>query len=95
MSGRRISRVQIARLLELDEGFLVELEQHEIVRPDPEGLYDPVAVERIRVCWTMHHSLGVNMPGLEVALNLLERWQGERRQLRRLLTQLRDELGED
>ena len=53
---------------------------------------DAVAIERIRVSWTMHESLGVNMAGLEVALNLLDRWQDERRQTRRLLSELRERL---
>lgn len=95
MTRRRISRVQIARLLDLDERFLLELEEHEIIRPDAEGLYDPVMVERVRICWTMHHSLGVNLPGLDVALNLLDQWQDERRRLRALLTRLRDELSDE
>ncbi|HJL16117.1 MAG TPA: chaperone modulator CbpM [Sandaracinaceae bacterium LLY-WYZ-13_1] len=92
MTSGRISRVQIAKLLELEEGFVVELEQHELIAPDREGFYDPGVMERVRVCWTMHHALGVNMPGLEVALNLLERLQGERRRTHELLARLRDEL---
>lgn len=91
MSSGRISRVQIARILDLDEGFVVELERHEIIAPDPQGFYDRTTLERVRVCWTMHHSLGVNMPGLEVALHLLDRWQGERARLYRLLRDLDEE----
>jgi len=94
MSTRRITRVQICELLDVDEGFVVELERREILAPDPEGFYDRIAVEKVRVGWSMYHSLGVNMEGLEVALGLLERWQGERRRVRELLTQLRDELDE-
>jgi hypothetical protein len=90
--NRRVTRVELARLLELDEGFLVELESHEIVSPDPEGRYDCSAIDRIRVSWTMYHSLGVNLEGVEVALHLLEGWHGERRKLSQLLQQLRDEL---
>ncbi len=92
MSVRRVTRIEVARLLEVEEGFLVELERHDIVVPDPSGRYDRAAIDRARLCWTMHHTLGVNMPGLEVALDLLERWHGERRRVRELLAQLRDEL---
>lgn len=90
MSRRSLSRIQVAQLLELDEHFVVLLEEHEIVRCDREGRYDATGLERVRVCWTMHHSLGVNLAGLEVALDLLDRWQGERRRVHRLLRELRD-----
>ncbi len=94
MNGRRrITRVQVARLLEVDEGFLVELEEHEII-DTPEG-YDRAAIERARVCWTMHHVLGVNLPGLEVALHLLESWEDERRRVLELLRALRDDLSRE
>jgi hypothetical protein len=79
-------------LLELDEGFLVELERHEIIAPDREGRYGRLSIERVRLCGTMHDSLGVNLAGLEVALHLLESWQAERRRMRELLLELRDEL---
>lgn len=88
----RIGRGEVAELLEVSESFLLELERHELVVPDRQGHYDRVAVERVRICWSMHHSLGVNLEGVEVALNLLERWHDERRRTRELLARLRDEL---
>ncbi len=94
MSVRRIERIEVARLLEVEEGFLVELEQHEIVTVDPAAGYDWVAIDRARLSWTMYHTLGVNLAGLEVALDLLERWHGERRRVEELLARLRDELDE-
>ena len=86
---RRFTRIQIAELLELDEGFLLELERHEIVRPGPEQRYDARAVERVRVCWSMHEDLGVNLAGLEVALHLLDQLEAERRRVRELLERYR------
>lgn len=88
---RSYTRIQIAELLELDEGFLLELERHEIVIPGPEQRYDARAIERVRVCWTMHDALGVNLAGLEVALHLLDRLERERREVRRLLERYRDD----
>lgn len=89
---RRIDRRELVRLLDVEEDFVIELERHEILRQDPRGGYDRACLERVRVCWSMHHSLGVNMEGLEVALDLLERWQAERREMHRLLRELRDRL---
>ncbi len=89
--SRRATRVEVARILQIEEGFLVELERHELVAPDLEGLYDRVALDRARICWTMHHSLGVNLEGVEVVLDLLERWQDERRRVRALIERMREE----
>lgn len=86
----RFTRVQLAELLELDEAFLVELERHEIVVPGPGERYDALAIERVRVCWTMHDALGVNLAGLEVALHLLDRLEHERRQVREILERYRE-----
>jgi MerR-like DNA binding protein len=89
---RSLTRAELARLLERDEAFLVELERHEIVAPDREGRYDRISIERARLCCTMHDSLGLNLEGIEVALHLLEAWQADRRRVRELLLKLRDEL---
>ena len=94
MSVRRIDRVQLARLLDVEEGFIVELEQREIVVRDADGRFDIRAVERVRVCWTMQRTFDVNMPGIEVVLDLLERWQSERRRVRELLAELKHERDE-
>ncbi len=89
--SRRIERRALARLFEVEERFVAELEERAIIEAGHDGRYDVVAVERVRVCCSMHHDLGVNMPGLEVALDLLERWQDERRRLTALVEELRRE----
>ncbi|MCC6873269.1 MAG: hypothetical protein IT378_03085 [Sandaracinaceae bacterium] len=86
------TRIEIATLLEVDEGFVRELAEHEIVRADDEGFYDEGACERVRISWSMHHALGVNLAGIEVALHLLDRLHAERRRTRELVQRLRDEL---
>lgn len=87
----KLGRREVATLLDVDEGFLVELERQQILVPDPEGRYDRLAIERARLSWSMHHTLGVNLEGVEVALHLLERWSDERRRVRELLARLLDE----
>lgn len=61
--------------LGIDMDFVAVLEQESIVtRSD-----DPVArLERIRVSWTLHDELGVNLAGVEVVLHLLDRLGEER-----------------
>jgi hypothetical protein len=95
MIERRISRERLVEILDVDEGFVLELEEHAIVSADPRGTYGGVEIERVRVCWTMHHQLGVNMAGLDVALQLLDGWRRDRESTRALLEKLRAELDAD
>lgn len=73
---------RIARLLSIPEPFVVELCQEGIVvirdgDPDFEHV-----VERVRICWTLHDELGVNLAGVEVALHLLSVIRRDRHLLR-------------
>lgn len=63
------------------------LEREEIVRAS-EGGFEAPMVERIRVCHTLHHELGVNPAGIEVALRLLETIREERAQFGEVLAWL-------
>ena len=80
---------QILSLLDLDAGFLRTLEQEGIVVRDASGRYQAATVERIRLCQTLHDDLGVNVAGIEVALNLLNIIDAERRQFADVLKQMR------
>ncbi len=80
-----IRREQVRILLELEDDFLVELEREEIVVCEPDGGFSPAMLERIRVCWNLHHELGVNLAGLEVAVRLLDTIRAERGQFREVL----------
>lgn len=61
----------VAELLAVPEGFVIELCQAGIVVIDSNELDFEYVVERVRVSWTLHHELGVNFAGVEVALHLL------------------------
>jgi len=66
---------EMVESLGIDAEFVAVLEQESIVTRGG----DPVALaERIRVCWTLHDELGVNLPGVEVVLHLLDRLGVER-----------------
>jgi hypothetical protein len=88
--GKFVTRGELLAALAVDEEFLIALEREEIVRVETQGLYSSATVERIRICQTLHHDLGVNLAGLEVALNLLDRIRSERRQFQGVLAWLRE-----
>ncbi len=90
---RRIRRREVQALLDVTEGYLLELEREAIVTCDTEGCYAEPQVERIRLCRTLQDELGVNIAGVEVVLNLLDRMEAERRQFREVLDWLRKSLG--
>jgi DNA-binding transcriptional MerR regulator len=87
------SRADVQALLQIAEDFLVELERERIVSADAQGGFSAAQLERIRICRTLHHELDVNLPGIEVALRLMDRIAAERRLFQELIDQLRAELG--
>lgn len=83
MSGHR-SRDELVERLGVTVEFIRLLEEEELVVVAGDG-YPPDIIERIRVCWGLHADLGVNVAGLEIILDLLERLENERRMLRSIL----------
>ena len=94
MMGRRLTRTEVVRLLQVDEGFIVELEQESIVSRDADDLYAEPQVERMRVSRTLSRDLGVNLAGVEVALQLMDRIHAERRQFVETLAWLKKRMEE-
>jgi hypothetical protein len=94
MPSQRYTRVEVRNLLDVSEEFLFMLEREDIVRADPEGYYEHVSVERVRICWNLHHDMGVNLAGQEVVLHLLERLEQERAQFQEVLRWLQKSLGQ-
>jgi hypothetical protein len=88
----RLTRSDVRRLLDVEEGFLLELEQESIIICDAEGCYPRQSLERIRLCYTLYEDLGLNMPVLEVALHLIDRLHAELDQFRQVLTWLKEQL---
>ncbi len=74
---------RLAALLGVPVAFVAELCDAGIVEPaDVAGeVVAEAVVERVRVSWTLHDELGVNLAGVEVALNLLEIIARDRRLL--------------
>ena len=72
---------RIARLLAVPEPFVVELCEHGIVVVGGDVDFEHV-VERVRISWNLYDELGVNLAGIEVALNLLTVIHRDRRDLK-------------
>ena len=89
---RRMTRREVQTLLDVTEGYLLELEREALIRCDDEGCYAESQLERVRLCRTLQDELGINMAGVEVVLHLLERMDAERRQFREVLDWLRKSL---
>lgn len=89
MDDSTLTRQDVQAALGVDEDFLIELEVETIIVCETGGCYSRETVERIRICRSLHHDLGVNLAGLDVALNLLDRIHAERRQFHEVLRWLR------
>jgi DNA-binding transcriptional MerR regulator len=77
-----ISRIALCRLAQVTEGQLRIWEEEELIVPariielegHREPLYTRKALQRIRLIRTLSEDLEVNLPGIEVILNLLDRF---------------------
>jgi DNA-binding transcriptional MerR regulator len=75
-----VSRSAFCFLTGISERQLVIWEREEFIRPatidekDDEPLYDREALRRARVIRTLQEELEVNLPGIDVILNLLEQF---------------------
>lgn len=85
------TRKQLIELLEIDDGFLVALEQEEIVEHDaPSGAdFSEQMLERARVAHTLVRDLDVNLPGVAVIVRLREEVSSLRRRLEQVLGERR------
>lgn len=88
----RITRRELQLSLNVEEGFLLELERESIVFCDESGCYTEGSVEVVRLCRTLHDELGVNLAGVEVVLHLLERIRAERGQFQDVIAQIKNRM---
>jgi DNA-binding transcriptional MerR regulator len=79
-----LSRPALRRLADVTEAQLRVWEAAELIAPariveldgNREPLYSRKALERIRLIRTLAEELEINLPGIEVILNLLDRMAG-------------------
>ncbi len=86
------TRKQVVELLEIDEGFLISLEQEEIVATDaPEaesGEFSELMLERARVAQNLVRDLDVNLPGVAVIVRMREQMAELRGHVKQLAQEL-------
>jgi len=95
---RFYTRIQLVELLEIDTGFLEDLEREEIVQPDAapaaEGEFSERMLERARVAYNLVYELDVNLAGAAIIVRMREDMSGLQHQIEELLNQLRGRSGE-
>ncbi|MGD9819303.1 MAG: chaperone modulator CbpM [Desulfomonilaceae bacterium] len=97
MTDQYYQRRQVIEIFEFEEDFLDELESEELIecsQIDPSGdkLYDLDQVERLRIICNLTRELEVNLPGVEVILQMRENMISMRRQFDQILAVLIQEL---
>lgn len=89
---KSFTRTQILEILSLEDGFLLQLEQEEIVyvdASDPAAPYSEHMLERARVADNLVHELDVNLAGVAVIVQMRENLADVQHQLEAALTELR------
>lgn len=92
------TRVEIVKLLGIDEAFLAALEREEIVRCDVETGSDgfsELMLERVRVAHNLVHELEVNLAGVSIILRMREQMSALHRELEELAAALRQRMAAD
>jgi MerR family transcriptional regulator, heat shock protein HspR len=90
-------RKQIIEIFQCDEEFIHTLEEEQLIRsvepaPGSERVFPPDQVERIRVITNLVRDLEVNIPGVEVILEMRENMIRMQRQFDSILEALVREL---
>jgi MerR family transcriptional regulator, heat shock protein HspR len=94
---------EVIEIYELEEEFLLDLEEEEILCPvclkdSPAKLFSRKDMENLRVAKILFEEMGVNLPGIEVILHMRDSMYRMRRQFddiledlaRRVMDRMRD-----
>lgn len=81
----RVTLIELCRVGGFHAEWVIELVEHGVLEPEGAGTtgwrFDAVNLSRARKAWRLHRDLGVNLPGVALALGLME----ERDRLRRMM----------
>jgi MerR family transcriptional regulator/heat shock protein HspR len=92
--------VEIIETFEVEEKFLIELEEEDILHPlvnekQKEKRYDPDEVEKLRLAKILVEEMDVNLPGVEIILHMRRNMLEMRRQFDAILEDLAKKLKRD
>ena len=95
MKGRIMSKefwtiTEVIEIFQVDEGFLAELEQEEIICPmcredHPAKLFPPAELEKLRLAKMLIEDMDVNLPGVDIILRMRQSMFEMRRQFDAIL----------
>lgn len=88
---------EVVEIFQMDEGFLRELEEEDIVCPScPDDLSDKVfhlgQMEKLRIAKILAEDMGVNLAGVEIILRMRETMFEMRKQFDEILEDMVKEL---
>lgn len=90
---------EVVELLEIEESFLLELEEEDVICPvcrdePPKKLFTSSDLERLRLAKTLVEDMGINLAGVEVILRMRQNMVEMRRQFDAILEDLAQEIQE-
>ena len=90
---------EVVEIFEVDEGFLAELEEEEVLCPlcrddPPAKLFSSTELEKLRLAKLLIDDMGVNLPGVEIILRMRQSIYEMRRQFDDILEDLAERLRE-
>jgi MerR family transcriptional regulator/heat shock protein HspR len=93
------TKTEVVDFFQIEERFLVDLEEEEIICPlcqdDPsERLFTPTEMEKLRLAKTLVEDMGVNLAGVEVILRMRQNMIEMRNQFDTILEDLARHLPE-
>jgi len=88
MHSKTLRRTELLALLDMDEELLGLLEREEIICVTPGDCYSEEDAEAARLARTLVKDLDVNLPGVEVILEMRKNMIEMQRQFRQILEEL-------
>ena len=93
MKKEFLTVTEVVELFQIQENFLLDLEEEEIVCPicqktSPTKFFPPSELEKLRLVKILHEDMGVNLPGIEIILRMRQSMFDMRRQFDLILEDL-------
>lgn len=88
---------EVIEFFEVDERFLTELEEEELVCPtckggDPDKIFPSEELEKLRLVKILVEDMGVNLPGVDIILRMRQTMYEMRKQFDDILEDLAEQM---